>query len=243
MKSVVVIICFLAALVGCRSNSHTPGRFTSSTNDYLYIDDAPYFISYSPLREFNEYKSIYYTLPNATLMQIRYNGEKGFEKKSYAAVWSIEHDSLYLSGILYAANDPFSLVEIPSPYYRVMEQLLHKTFRQESLQQRDTVFHPHNLCTADWFSGTLYAKPVRDAEKEYLTWFNEPFLKLTIKRGKLTASESINVTPQLTREEQKRGFDHFEDSLFKVITRGQQPQVKDSIDSVRRLPTPIYILP
>lgn len=45
MKSVVVVICFLAALVGCRSNSHTPGRFTSSTNDYLYIDDAPYFIA------------------------------------------------------------------------------------------------------------------------------------------------------------------------------------------------------
>ena len=217
MKSVITVICFLTTLVGCRSKSHIPGRFATSTSDYLYIDNTPYLMSYSPLQEFKEYKSIYYTLPNAKYMQFLYKGTIGFERKSYAAIWSVQHDSLYLSGILYAANDPFSLVEIPLPYYRVMERFLNKT---------------------------LYAKPVRDAEKqEFISWVNEPFLKLTFKHGKLLHQESINVTPKLTKEAQKRGFERFEDSITKIIKRNQQPRVRDSIDSVLRLPAPIYILP
>ena len=244
MKSVITVICFLTTLVGCRSKSHIPGRFATSTSDYLYIDNTPYLMSYSPLQEFKEYKSIYYTLPNAKYMQFLYKGTIGFERKSYAAIWSVQHDSLYLSGILYAANDPFSLVEIPLPYYRVMKRFLNKTFKKESLQQRDSVFQLRDLCTADWFSGTLYAKPVRDTKKqEFISWVNEPFLKLTFKHGKLLHQESINVTPKLTKEAQKRGFERFEDSITKIIKRNQQPRVRDSIDSVLRLPAPIYILP
>ena len=138
MKSVITVICFLTTLVGCRSKSHIPGRFATSTSDYLYIDNTPYLMSYSPLQEFKEYKSIYYTLPNAKYMQFLYKGTIGFERKSYAAIWSVQHDSLYLSGILYAANDPFSLVEIPLPYYRVMERFLNKTFKKESLELSTT---------------------------------------------------------------------------------------------------------
>ncbi len=55
--------------------------------------------------------------------------------------------------------------------------------------------------------------------------------------------ESINVTPKLTKRGTKRGFERFEDSITKIIKRNQQPRVRDSIDSVLRLPAPIYILP
>lgn len=175
----------------------------SGDTDALIIDNNRYLINKSPLNFFEGYKDLYPEIPKAEI-NFNFATDTYDYHMNYKPYWSIQGDSLILTGISLNTDGEFNKADKGKKQYKVqlreeryqrMEKLVNKKFdkisipsdNEEFLRQKNT----SGAMFASWVSGVYYIKPTNDNNLTSESWSKAPMLKLTLKEGKIVKTEEI----------------------------------------------------
>ena len=175
-----------------------PAGFETKTVDGLFWNDSvycKYCISESPMSYFEGYKEFEY--PNSSLWHLQSMGD-GPTFMRHSLSWAIFDSILYLCDVSYTMIEE-NLSEYEKRHLP-LEELTGGKFTPPIFQAPDTLknkINPNGVMQAQWFSDTLYIKPIKYCGINY-GWLIEQkekpyYYRLIFEEGKITEIEKTMV--------------------------------------------------
>ena len=193
MRATVLVILFVSyafqTVFAQDESYYKNGFYTSFTLDELVWKDSLCFISRSPIRYLEGYKTLFSSIEDE-LLEIQFFPT--FEDKKYSLLWIIADSTLFLSGVKYF---PYIVDEKKKQQWIIRSRDTLEAFTYCRFVKKPLPVSPlyaeivaKGVMEATWFTGSFYVMP------EEIYWSkkeNKHFYLMTFEKGKLVKQETI----------------------------------------------------